>query len=43
MKRRSFIALLGGVLGNSVVWPLGVPAQHGKKYLIEFIARIRDR
>ena len=39
MKRREFIALLGGALGNSVVWPLGARAQqHGNKHLIGFIA-----
>jgi len=39
MRRRHFIALLGGALGNSVVWTLGARAQqHGKKYLIGFIA-----
>jgi putative tryptophan/tyrosine transport system substrate-binding protein len=39
MRRRNFIRLLGGALGNSVVWPLGARAQqHGKKYLIGFIA-----
>ena len=39
MRRREFITLLGGALGNSIVWPLGARAQqHGKKYLIGFIA-----
>jgi putative ABC transport system substrate-binding protein len=39
MRRRNFISLLGGALGNLVVWPLGARAQqHGKKYLIGFIA-----
>jgi putative ABC transport system substrate-binding protein len=39
MRRRHFIGLLGGALGNSVVWPLRARAQqHGKKYLIGFIA-----
>jgi putative ABC transport system substrate-binding protein len=38
-RRRNFIALLGGALGNSVVRPLGARAQQpGKKYLIGFIA-----
>jgi putative ABC transport system substrate-binding protein len=37
MRRRNFITLLGGALGNSVVWPLRAWAQqHGK--LIGFIA-----
>ena len=39
MRRRHFIALLGGAFGNSVVGPLGARAQQqGKKYLIGFIA-----
>ena len=39
MRRREFIALLGGALGNSAVWPFGARAQqHGKKYLIGFVA-----
>ena len=39
MKRRNFITLLGCALGTSVVSPLGARAQqHGKKYLIGFIA-----
>jgi putative ABC transport system substrate-binding protein len=39
MRRRHFIGLLGGALGNSVVWPLGAQAQqHGKHYLVGFIA-----
>ena len=39
MRRREFITLLGGPLGNSVIWPLGARAQeHGKKFLIGFIA-----
>ena len=39
MKRREFITVLGGALGNSVVWPLGARAQqHGNKHLIGFIA-----
>jgi putative ABC transport system substrate-binding protein len=39
MKRRNFITLFGSALGNSIVWPLGARAQqHGKKYLIGFIA-----
>ncbi len=39
MRRRNFITLLSGALGNLVVWPLGALAQeHGKKYLIGFIA-----
>jgi putative ABC transport system substrate-binding protein len=37
MRRRKFIALIGGALGNSVLWPLGARA-HGKKFLIGFIA-----
>ena len=39
MRRREFITVLGGALGNSVVWPLGARAQqHGNKHLIGFIA-----
>jgi putative tryptophan/tyrosine transport system substrate-binding protein len=39
MRRRKFIALIGGALGNSVLWPLGARAQqHSKKFLIGFIA-----
>ncbi len=39
MRRRDFIALLGGALGSPVVWPFGARAQqHGKKYLIGFVA-----
>jgi hypothetical protein len=38
MRRREFITLLSGALGNSIVWPLGAQAQQGKKYLIGFIA-----
>jgi putative ABC transport system substrate-binding protein len=39
MRRRHFIALLGGAFGNAVLWPLGARAQQqGKKYLIGFIA-----
>jgi putative tryptophan/tyrosine transport system substrate-binding protein len=39
MRRREFIAGLGGALGNSVVWLLGSRAQQqNKKYLIGFIA-----
>src|ERR1051326_7142880 len=39
MRRRHFIALLGGALGGSTVWPPRARAQrYGKKPLIGFIA-----
>jgi putative tryptophan/tyrosine transport system substrate-binding protein len=39
MRRRHFIALLGGTLGTSVLWPVGTRAQRQPKiWLIGFIA-----